>query len=252
MKLQAAALNARTALTALALVAVATSAHAGEVLRMKTGTVDPANLAGRLSAPTNSNVVGTYVVQFNSAITRADQLNVTTLGGAIVRYLPDDALVVRSSARIANTILRSSPSVRTVVAYEPSWKVSPAFAPASVFSSKNGVVAHVRLFPLGGKSQATNDKLQKATLAKLKSIPGLEVQSSDGRSFVVAGTRGALEAVASIETVEWIQPEAKFQTLAVDFAQEGDNEPAKNTAAGDYKDIGGYETGTKLMNFDTA
>lgn len=234
----------RSAITAfVAALALATTAQAGDVLRLKRGTVRPAEIERNWDVTVKSDVTRTFVVQFRQPITLGDRQNLMSLGAKILRYIPDDALVVAASSKIAKTIEQSSPAVSSVISFEPEWKVSPEIMPASVFSAKSVNVYHVRLFP-GLSSQA-----ERQIREKIASVAGVEVLESQERSMVIRAPRVALEAVTKIEMVEWVQRQPTFETLAFNDDEVRDQAEA---TAGDYGDLDGYESGTKIMKFDSA
>lgn len=231
------------AVFAVALI-TAGAAHAGDVLRMKSGDVDVRVLASRMDVA-NTDGVHVYVVQYQNHITREDRQNLTTLGAQILRYLPDDALAVRANGKIARTIEGSSSSIRAVALFQDSWKLSQDIPPASVFSADARMTVHVRLFPL----KSAQD--EKAAAGRLSSVG--EVKTASGRSLVIQATRAQIAQIAHDDAVEWIQPNPKFQTFEMKLQDDptvgSDDAPPAN---GDYTDLSGYESGTKVMGFDQA
>ena len=172
-----------------AAVLTTATAHAGDVLRMKAGDVDLRVVASRMSLP-GKNQNGTqdrvYVVQFQKAITRADRLNLTTLGARILRYLPDDALVVVANAKLARTIEASTSTIRALALYDASWKLSQNLSPASVFSAGQKQMVHVRLFPM------KSVKLEQSAADRVSRLDGVELKDSNGRSLTAVATREAI------------------------------------------------------------
>lgn len=238
-------MNSIRLILAAALIATSAAAHAGEVLRMKSGDVDLRVQANRMTA-----VIGdgeqVYVVQYQNHITREDRLNLTTLGAQILRYLPDDALAIRASAKLARTIEGSSSAIRAVALFDDTWKVAPSLGPASVFSAGQRSIVHVRLFPF------KNAKLENRSVARIRAIPGIEVKSAEGRSLVIVASRAKIAEIAHNADVEWIQPNPKFETMHFRTLDDETANDAANEPNGDYTDLTGYESGTKVMNFDGA
>ncbi|MEK7356484.1 MAG: S8 family serine peptidase, partial [Bdellovibrionota bacterium] len=225
-------------------VALATTAQAGEVLRLKAGTMKPAELERNWDVSLHPEAQRTFVVQFKDHVTLADRQNLTSLGAKILRYLPDDALVVSANPRIARTIAQSSPAVSSVITFEPSWKVAPEIAPASVFSAETTAVLHLRLFP------GLTAKGERLIREQIGALAGVEVLESQERSMVVRAKHSSLQLLARIEMVEWIQLQPTFETLA--FNDDEIQANAETEAAGDYSDLDGYESGTRVMKFDHA
>lgn len=218
------------------------SAFAGDRLLFKAETLQtsdydapPIKSTGKKNEPARY-----FVVQFKSKIRHQDRLNVTSLGGQIARYIPEDALVVKATPRVAMTIAKSSGDVRLVIPFEAKWKVSDDFEPANVFTAGRESHALIRLFPTESDTNAQS---------RIESINGVEVESASGRSIVVRMKRSALDEVSALEGVEWVQPVPEFQSLHMS------GEDFNNTArmsTGDYRDLTGFESGTKLMNFEGA
>lgn len=237
------------ALTALtALLMTGSPAHSGEYLRFKAETISTkaldsaailANLGGRNSRRDESQGGRYFVVQFKSVITLQDRQNLQTLGAEILRYVPDDALVIRSSLRIARTIAISSPAVQVVLPFAANWKVSNEFSPSSIFNAKTTHQVLIRLFP-GEDSRSVASKIVAL---------GARIDDASGRSVVATLTQAMIDNVAAFDGVEWIQmnPEIRpFHVTGDDFSG------LATTVSGDYKDLTGYESGTRLMNFDAA
>ena len=238
----------------------ATSAYAGDILRMKAGDIDLRAQSNRMSAQIGDGE-HVYVVQYQSHITREDRLNLTTLGAQILRYLPDDALAFRADAKHARTIEGSSSAIRAVSIFDDSWKVSQSLTVPSVFSADSRATVHVRLFPM----KSAKDEQQ--AIVRLRAIPGTELMQADGRSLTINASRAQVARIAHDIAVEWIQPNPKFETMHFDVSGTSDTNIANPTddpgqaqstppttpaPNGDYTDLSGYESGTRVMGFDAA
>lgn len=200
-----------------------------------------------------------FVVQFKDKIRSQDHSNLTSLDAKVVRYLPDDALVVKATARTALAIRNSLPDVHTVVPFRADWKISLEFEPASVFSASNRHQILIRLFP---------QEESQSVEAQLRAIPDLQILTLAGRSIVVEARRSQLDAIAAIEGVEWVQisPEMELFHFNINGLSDEKEKGGANArgvdpisgdhpvriTAGDYSDLTGYEAGTKLMGFETA
>jgi serine protease AprX len=231
----------RTTIVLAAAFIISAQAFAGDTLHFKTGDVNSQVHAAQLAGRALKSGTAYYIVQFNDPIRLEDRQNLTTLGAKIVRYVPDDALVVKATAAIVATIKRSSTAVHEVLPFEPRWRQSTDFTPASVFSARDLEEVYVRLFPNEDETRAE---------AEIRSIPGVQVVVAAGRSLVVRAARPQVESIAAVEAVEWVQPNPKFQSY--DMKIESDSQGAISTMSGDYTDLSGYESGTKVMNFEAA
>ena len=107
------------------------TADAGDALHFDNATIeteqqdlDDVRELRKIRSEIDEQNVKLFVVQFNAPIQLSDRQNLETLKAQVVSYIPDDALVIRSTPKVAQTIRMSSPSVRVVLPYESSWKIS--------------------------------------------------------------------------------------------------------------------------------
>lgn len=217
-------------------------ARAGTTLHLKSGSIDTSSAKSRLPQRFNSSTKDAYhyVVQFKDRIRAQDRKNLTSLGAEIVRYLPDDAFVISATDPVVKTILKSTDAIQVVLPYEPSWKLSDDFGPASVFTAPRVHEAFVILFPGQNDVNATQ---------ALEAISGVEVIRASGRWVVIQARRSKLEAVAELESVEWVQPNPEMQPLHLPL--QAGQEKSKLDGM-EFSELTGYEDGTKLMNFASA
>ncbi len=270
------------AILALAIVG-GESASAGERLLLRSGTIDLTNAseatdllrlpefdaietenAAALSVKSGKPVwVGTkekrpkkkadsratrhFVVQMRDSISKADLINFESLKLDIVRYLPDDAVVVSGSHRQALVLAKSSNRIRAITSYRPEWKFAPEIGASSVFSGDPLVKAVVRFFPGtadSGKAAALHLKTVKAVIAKSNS----KVISMANRTIIVEAKRSALGLFADLDPVEWIEPLADVE---MPWFKDENIRLYMMASPGDYSDLDGFESGTKLMKFDS-
>ncbi len=181
-----------------------------------------------------------FVVQMRDRITANDLLNIRSLKIEVLRYLPDDALVVSASPNEIQVLGRSSPSIRAISLYRPEWKLSPALGASSVFSGDPRVQAVLFLFP-GEEAELVASRFKKSDC---------RVLSAAGRTITVDCPRSLLQAVASgIDEVEWIEPEPQISSA---WFQDEALRSRLTLSTGDYADLTGFESGTKLLGFDEA
>lgn len=227
---------------ALAAVVIFSSASAlaGEQLFLKSGVVET-EVAARES-DTSRALSGKhfYVVQFKGTIRPQDLQNLQTLGAKAVRYIPDDALVVKASARVAQTVPRSSTDVHAVVPFMPEWKLSPELEPASVYSRNSRGQVFVQMFP--GEDSTT-------ILDRVRALPGAKLVSTSDRAFIAEVSLKQVASLATLPGVEWVEPAPQVEPLVLRGLTEASD---ARSLAGDYSDLTGYESGTKLINASTA
>ncbi|CAN5632620.1 hypothetical protein BH10BDE1_BH10BDE1_10500 [soil metagenome] len=253
------------------LVLVAVSAHAGDRLRLRTGEVDLTNASQATNALTlphfeatpdevaqtnilrpewiatkgkrpgkkaDARAIRHFVVQMQDHLSNEDFVNFKSLKLTIIRYIPDDAVVVAGTARKAQVLAKSSNRIRAISLYRPEWKLSPDLGTSSIFSGDPVVTSVVRLFP-GQDVKSLSTQLKNSKVI---------VKSASGRTLVVESKRSLLQALAVLDPIEWIEtapvielPWFKDDTLRFHLA----------ASPGDYSDITGYESGTRLMKFDS-
>ena len=234
-------LNKKAAATigfTLATLMITAQAHAGDTLYLKAATIRTQAFAPSQMKLLVRSETNYFVVQFNEPINALDKKNLTTLGARIIRYLPDDALVVVVNPKELPTIAKSSAAIHSIMPFDPSWKESAELTAPSVFSAGDVQKYLVRIFPGESDSKAASE---------VASIGGVKVETVSGRSLAIFATRAAVEKIADVDAVEWIQRYPEVETLNAKLA-----EPPVPGAQGDYSDLTGYESGTKIMNFDAA
>jgi subtilisin family serine protease len=223
------------------------AARAGDALRFKHGTVRTSSFSAmppwlRDSANgSDASRARYFVVQFKSTIGPADHALLAAQGATEMRYVPDDALIIRVSGAAAQA-LASASGVRAVVPYNSRWKMSEEVAP-SVFIAQAETELLVRLF---AESEAAD------VSAQIAALPGAQVRGVSGKSIAVALPVSQVGKLVEIEGVEWAQAMPRVTTLQANVL---DDDPAATPPAepnGDYSDLDGYETGTKVMKFDVA
>lgn len=190
----------------------------------------------------DARTVRHFVVQMRGPISNADLINFKSLKLTILRYIPDNAVVVASTARKAQVLARSSNRIRAISLYRPEWKFSPELGSSSIFSGDPDVISVVRLFP-GQDVKSLTKRFESAAFRKSH----IKIQKASGRTLIVESKRSDLTTLTAIDSVEWVEPAPSielpwFRDEALRFL--------RASSPGDYSDITGYESGTKLMNFD--
>lgn len=224
----------------IVILSMSSAAHAGTMLRLNAGTFETKRAESLMSAQVaNPAAAQDLIVQFKNAITEKDKAELKALGAEIFGYLPDDALMVRASvAKIQQW--RQHASVEAVLPFKADYKISTNFDPASIFNKDEQTAILVKTF----KVTETKD-----IAMHIKNMAQSTVHVADGKSIVAVVPRGSVRAVAALQGVEHVQPYVEMKPMHMTFE---DQQGAGPQAAGDYSDITGYETGTKVMNFDGA
>lgn len=215
---------------------VAVSAHAGETIRFQRGLLRPeAGVKFAASAETQD-----WILLFQKAPTWHEQVQLQSQQLQILGYLPDDALVVRGSQSQILAAQKKNTNVRALMAYPAGMKLAANLPALSIFS-KTRVQRYLLKAFLPSDLVTVSQEIERRGL-------GL-IQQTDGNTLVVEAIEANLLKLAELQGVEHIQEPTRWQTM--DFKAEDANDPI-NPEAGDFTDLTGMESGTKLMNFAKA
>ncbi len=191
-----------------------------------------------------------YVVQFKAMPTDADRAHLEQAGLEILRYLPDQAYLVRlkqadfRAARGNLSVLAKLPSVAAMGAFPAAWKVAPELVKKAARAAGGRMSAQVALF---------DDASAQAFLAKLTAqVPQTDpiaVEQTGGRFVQLEASYSALRSLLEWDEVEWIEPTPTFVRMDV---RRGDFEPSPADGHAMRANVTGLESGTRLMGFDGA
>ena len=216
----------------LSVTMVGLTSEAGQFIRFTRATVDPTQMH-----VTASQSATEMIVQFKTSVVEADKKALRAQGFQVLGYLPDDALVVTGNFAKLTQAVVANPRVHGVTPYLPEFKISREVSSFTVLSNQ----------PELWMISAFNRDLLPKIVSQLKSNSQIQFVNSDARSAYVLATRAQLKTLASIAGVEHVQAAPEFQSLHMKaLDQDSDvgiqeNEP-----------LTGFETGTKVMNFDAA
>lgn len=228
---------------AIAILSLTATAHAGNLLRLK--AVGALHLQDRSAEFARMRGLDQgyrhFVVQFESAITEEDKDFLRNQGVEVERYIPDDAFLVRATDASAALTKVASARVRAVSPFEPEWKISPEFwAEPAILSLPQDGAERILVSALA-------DSSTQEVAREIERIPGLKVEWVRERDIMVDGAKARISDIAAIDAVEWIQraPVMVSNVLPMD-----PNDISGPQAQG--FNVTGYESGTKLMNFEAA
>ena len=187
-------------------------------IRLKAGWIDTSQVHAELSPQAEKSAASKklaisspqsqerryYVVQSSERVGKRWRRDVEALSHQVVGYLPEDALVVRATAREAAQILRLK-GVRWVGRYLPEYKISPSLGTfadlrhAGVGAPGEDFRLLVSVFPgcdvqrIGWDLEAIGGKVESL-------LPGRM------RSFLkVTAAKSKIASIALMEDVEWIE-----------------------------------------------
>ncbi len=232
-------------LTALIML-MSFSAFAGTELKLNSGTISTKTPKVIF---TEANVMRTeWIVQFKNHITEPMKAELKAKGIVIYGYIPEDALIVRATSAQLNSMQNSMidngettrNQIQAIVPFEAQMKLSPTLGVMSSLTSSTRQTVIVSVF-----NQAERSVIENSIQKLAKSIL---IQRSAGQNVVLTTERHNLPLIAALEGVEHIQAIAEIHSLHMTLDTQDEPSPAD----GDYTDLNGFETGTKVMNFDAA
>lgn len=222
---------------AVALALISFSAFAGTEIKLNSGTINTKDV--QFSISENQSEQTEWIIQYKDRITENTKKELQLNGVVIYSYLPEDALIVRADFRTAK-FLKSISKVQTVVALQPNMKMSPTLGLLTDLTADTRGTFIVSVFDQSERSIIEN------TIRNISK--NILVQRSAGRNFVMTTERRNLLAIGAVTGVENVQAFVQVEPLHINL-NESD---LYSATAGDYSDIMGFETGTKVMNFDAA
>ncbi len=177
-----------------------------------------------------------YILQFQDLATWEDRQAIEGLGAVVVSYVPEDAFIVRFLDPAAKNHIQEHFRGRVMqfVALAPSLKID-----RELLSNKSQTFLNVviRIFRNQDKNQFVTDLIHDSRVSVLH---------IDGKNLLVRMKAKHVMDIASRDEVEWMHEMPKFQTMYLD-------EKSKLKGLdGNYQDLDGFESGTKIMNFADA
>ncbi len=220
------------------LMGLAFSANAKE-LKLKHSAIDLKNSGFQaMGLDQNSNLGELnskyFVVQFENVITQADRKELESAGFEVLQYLPDDAYIVSGTISKAIQFKNRKQNVYEIAPYLPEWKLSSELMTMSVLDNDNRVILNLRLLPKADLNEVVAE-VQKT---------GANVLVSENRYIAVESSKLNALNLANIEGIEFIQVQPEIKTFELDIGEAKEETRVSEPS--------GYESGTKVMNFDTA
>jgi serine protease AprX len=221
---------------------------AGQVLKFQRGevpTIDKEILGALRLEASRSQPVPTrlYVMQFKQIIRDQDRNMLQDSGLKIYNYIPDDAYVVEGSP---DTVLALSlrPEIQAVLPMMPIWKKSADLPRVSVFNRNNQAIVMVQL---------NQDSQEQEFRDHLKGLDGAEILDGEGNAYYLKVELSQIDQLARMDEVIWIQAFSQMRLQYMNFPENSSYAGFEiNPQAGDYTDLTGFESGTKIMGFEEA
>jgi serine protease AprX len=236
--------------------------YAGEKLILQSGEFKIVDLKNQTrfgldsTSDISATAVGTksspqyFIVQFKNAISPADENQLREIGFQILRYVPEDAYIVKGTSALIEKAKNQIQTINDFIPYVANFRMSSGLQVRSVFNRDvvQSVVLH--LFP-----GVNANELAEQLVAK-----GVQVNEVSDGTIHIQATNNSLPRIASIEGVEWVSKKSQMELKSFVIPSnetsshqiETSLRPDTLLGAGDFSDISGYESGTKVMGFEKA
>lgn len=185
-----------------------------------------------------------WVVQFESLLRPETRREMKAHGLEILRYLPPNGFLVRGDGRSleliqAQKVIGSAP-------WKPEWKIDAELA--KKIAARPFLADGERKRPLRLWVMAFDEPAAQRLSAELRRV-GVQ-HKVEGRTLDALAEVDVIVEIAKLPGVENIEEAPQVEAMRMNL---GAGVSALAAAPkGDYSDVTGYETGTKVMNFEAA
>lgn len=225
----------------LIVTSIGAVSFAGTQLKMSIGNIDTLKLESKVSFQKSPLVQSTeWIVQYKKFVTESDKSHLVRKGFEVLGYLPEDALVVRGLQKDLVKI-RGNEKIQAIIPYLAEFKIAKDIGALSVFNKDVREVFVLKTF------KDSDAALVAKSIIQLH--PQAQVLAANGKSVVVLAGLGLANSFAQISGVEHVQLDPQLKPFNMTL-EASDVDVA--ATPGDYSDIFGDETGTKVMNFGSA
>lgn len=185
----------------------------------------------------NRDLMGSeyFVVQFKESQQNLNQAELIKADFKIMQYIPDDGYIVKGDV----SKIKDSKNIHQIIPYDGHLKVSLDFSPTSVFNSQKVNLVLVQAFQEDDMDQILNEARSYGKLV-----------DHSGRYFAMQIEQSKISNLSDIDGVQWIQPYPQIQLSYLDLGNL--EQPADLNVLGECRDLTGWESGTKVMNFEAA
>lgn len=224
------------------LVVIATitgmTAFAGTHLHLKSGTIETKKATQVVSLHSYGEGAGLFVVQFSNKIGAQEHQILRDLNIEVHRYLPDDAFLVYSTSDQVSR-LAESPRIQGVLPYLPEFRISPSLVKPNVFN-KNQIVDLTLVM--------VNHQAALRAEEPLRQKEDLVLNLVADRYIKVKASVEQIGELARLKGLMWMESTPQVETMVLPLQPDS----SAQIQSGDYKNLTGFETGTKIMKFDQA
>ncbi len=245
-------LNSRVLLAGFFIVTCAGAALAEGGLQFKAGEITIQELKAQapvhlLSTTRDATLLKKryFVLQYHASISASDQAQLENAGVSILRYIPENAYLVFARENQLSTLRGQNSNINDFAYYRADYRVSDELRVRHVFNSANFKAVRLQLFSNVNAAPVAGDLINDGWQV-------LEVAES---VIVVRAQVKDFARLSEIEGVEWMSqvPKMQLRHLILPQAILDDNRNSpRSFRDGDLNELSGYESGTKVMNFDAA
>jgi subtilisin family serine protease len=206
---------------------LSTAVQAGSLVRLRSKTFDPTD--AKSVGTTTTQTSKTWIISFSTPITEQLKSEIRAKGFQILQFLPDSSLVVRGNKPVVIS------HQEAWVPFNPAWKWSDHLQNPSLINESQYQIVMIRTY--------TNEdgKQLKTYLDKMDKV---FILNSEDSYFVLRATMADIYRISTLDEVANVSQLPEFKTMNIDLGV-ATNQIQANA-------VDGYETGTKVMNFDTA
>jgi hypothetical protein len=181
-----------------------------------------------------------YVVQFVGSVEEKWRESLEEVGVEFFNYIPDNAYYAKVINSKSWDALNAAPFVRAVLPIKPELKISMEIPTPSVFNK--AAVSEYFIELINPQDKSNIKKI-------IEQSGGKGIIEFSESTLVASLSLENAHGLAELDGVQWVEIVPEIQLNDPEF-NASDIKPAK--MRGDYTDLSGYETGTKLMGFETA
>lgn len=217
-------------------ILISNNAVAGDVLHFKNAKLQRGMERFSLESEGQEAQTRFQVVQFKNKISAKDIKAIKALGAQIHRYIPDDAVLIELKDLSHLSQIKTLAGINNVEAFTAELKLS-----SELQNVRGNTKVVVHTF---GKNNL-NSILQQ--------ISNREILKQDNNSFALELSPQSIHSLAQMEGVEWIQALPSLEFFDYDIKANLEVTAAIPLAAPTtVEQLTGFESGTKLMNFESA
>lgn len=225
---------------ALAIFIGAFQAQAAKI-RLNSRTIDTDSILKNqnFSIVKNSVAHKEWIIQFNQSVSAETSRALQSKGLRVISYIPDNAYLVYGSSAVLMG-MKNNANIQAVIPLNAYDKISTQFDPVSVFNKAEAELVVVRVY---------SDLLAQDFSEFLRRQTAVQIMDAHSKDFVLKIAKEIRLDLALRSEVEFIQPFTPMKPMHMTFEQEAFSN--SQALSGDYSDLNGFETGTKVMNFAT-